>query len=188
MVILKIRRGFCRVFCLSYFLQGAKDNDVMFLAFYICLYLDCLASIPLFLLIKFHTRTPPLHFYCSDSVVPALLTARFFIASVLHLPLCLYQTFLPCVSWWSSCSGSEGTVVRFSWSPIVLATAAVPGYMSNQLLLKNSDFAPASQAGACQVQESLKKYRCQTKWIWKILGSRVHCACPYISAGKLMLI
>lgn len=39
--------------------------------------------------------------------------------------------------------------MRFSWSPVVLATVAVPGYMSNQLLLKNSDFASASQAGAC---------------------------------------
>lgn len=78
-----------------------------------------------------------------------MLTPDFPIASVLHLPLCLYQTFFPCMSRWSSCGGSEGTVVRFSWSPVVLATVAVPGYMSNQLLLKNSDFASASQAGAC---------------------------------------
>lgn len=78
-----------------------------------------------------------------------MLTPDFPIASVLHLALGLYQTLLPCMSWWSSCSGSEGTVVRFSWSPIVLATVAVPGYMSNQSLLKNSDFASASQAGAC---------------------------------------
>lgn len=142
---LKDQERFHHVFCLSYFVQGAKDKDVMFLAFYICLYLNSLASIPLLLFIKFHTDFTPsvliqLYLLCLHLIFPLHL---------FYTSHCLYQTFFPCMSRWSSCSGSEGTVVRFSWSPVVLATVAVPGYMSNQLLLKNSDFASASQAGAC---------------------------------------
>lgn len=63
------------MFCLSYFVQGAKDKDVMFLAFYICLYLNSLASIPLLLLIKFHTDFTPsvlieLYLLCLHLIFP----------------------------------------------------------------------------------------------------------------------